>query len=172
MANAGNGKDSGLFGKIIVVVIAALVGGLLQYAGSSYLEGERRYLSTKREQLEKFYAPMEMLVRVNAKEFDRYIGANATEHDKQFIEQNIWYPNNSEIRSIIMNNGHLLDEVPEQIVDLLLHINVWLSQYELIYVDGKEDPPVFTAQKGYPWPNDVNDYIISHAQELRSALRE
>lgn len=172
MSNASNGKAGGLLAKIIVPVVAALVGGLLHYAGSSYLESERRYLSTKREQLEKFFAPMEMLVRVNAKEFKRYTAANTTEHDRSFIEQNVWFPNNTEIKAIIMNNGHLLDEVPDEIVDLLLHINVWLSQYDLIYAQGKAKPPVFTAHKGHAWPKGVDDYIIGRAQDLRTALRD
>lgn len=161
-------------------VIAALLGGILgllaatfgAYYTNKYIEQRRRYISTKREQLQYVYSPLEVLVRINAQEFNRYFEDNTTKDDREFIERRIWYPNNTEIRRIIMENSHLLTEVPEALLALLAHINVWLSEYELVYVKETKPSPVFAGPKGFKYPHEVNDYIYSKAKKLWEELNK
>lgn len=107
---------------------------------------------------------------MNKREFNRYFETDTTTDDREFIEKNIWYPNNLEIKRTMMENAHLLTEIPEELLKLLTHINVWLSEYELIYVKKLRGPPVFGGPKGYEYPQEADVYIFSKAEELRGIL--
>ncbi len=161
-----------IIASIITGILGLLAGTVGFYYANGYLEERREYVSTKREQLEYVYAPLEILAKMNKRAFDRYFMSETTNHDREFIEQNIWYPNNREIKRIIMEKSHLLTEIPEELLQLLTHINVWLSEYELVYVKKVKDPPVFGGPKGYGYPEKVNDYIYSKTDELRSILNK
>ena len=126
--------DSSVTAALISGVLALITGTVGMYIVNQYLEKRRELISTKREQLSKFYSPLEILLKINNLEFDRYFKENTTETDKEFIETEIWYPNNKEIKKIIMENGHQLPEVPQEILKLLGHINVWLSEYNLVHI--------------------------------------
>ena len=69
-----------------------------------------------------------------------------------------------------MKNGHLLPEVPEKILKLLGHINVWLSEYDLVYVKQEKKPPVFAGPKGYGYPTEADEHIYDKASALRSSI--
>jgi hypothetical protein len=153
----------------IITGALGLIGGTFgTYMVQRYIEEKREYLSTKREQLQYVFAPLEMLLKMNKAEFKRHF--DSSDEDKEFIETHVWYPNNSEIRKIIMEKSHLLTEIPEEFVKLLIHINVWLSEYELIYIKKIKKPPVFAAPKGYGYPTEVDDYVYSEAKKLRHIL--
>jgi len=156
--------------SIITGVLGLLGGTLGFYYANRYLEQRRQYLSTKREQLQHVFAPLEILMKMNKAEFNRYFKDDTATHDREFIEKNVWHPNNLEIKRIIMENSHLLTEIPEELLRLLTHINVWLSEFEMIYVKKKKEPPVFGGPKGYRYPSEVDDYIYSRTEELRQIL--
>ncbi len=164
--------DSDVTAALISGVLALITGTVGMYIVSQYLEKRRELISSKREQLSKFYSPLEMLLRVNNIEFDRYFKNNTTESDKEFIEMEVWYPNNMEIKKIIMENGHLIPEVPREILKLLGHINVWLSVYNLVYIKKEKKPPVFAAPKGYGYPKEADKYIYKKAADLRSSINK
>lgn len=164
--------DSDVTAALISGVLALITGTVGMYIVNQYLEKRRELISTKREQLSKFYSPLEMLLRINSLEFDRYFKESTTESDKEFIETEIWYPNNKEIKEIIMGNGHLLPEVPQEILMLLGHINVWLSEYNLVYVKKEKNPPVFAGPKGYGYPREADTYIYQKAADLRSSINK
>lgn len=161
-------------------VQAAVITGLLGLAGGSlvtyilqhYAEKKREYLSTKREQLQYVLAPLEVLLKMNKAEFKRYFDSSSIVEDRSFIETHVWYPNNLEIRKIIMEKSHLLPEIPDELLRLLSHINVWLSEYRLVYDKKVKSPPVFAGPKGYPYPTDVDDYIYSEAKKARDILNK
>jgi hypothetical protein len=156
--------------SIITGVLGLVAGTVGFYFANRYLERRREYLSTKREQLQYVFAPLDVLLKINKREFDRYFKEETTDLDREFIEKNVWYPNNLEIKRIIMEKSHLLGQIPEEILQLLSHINVWLSEYELIYVKRVKSPPVFGGPKGYGYPHGVDEYIYSQANELRRML--
>ena len=156
--------------SIITGVLGLLAGTVGFYIANQYLERRREYLSTKREQLQYVFAPLEVLLKMNKREFKRYFEDETTDEDREFIEKNIWYPNNLEIKRIIMEKSHLLGEIPEELLKLLSHINVWLSEYELIYVRKEKASPVFAGPKGYGYPHDADEYIYSRASDLRRML--
>lgn len=164
--------DSNITAAIISGFLALITGTVGMYIVNQYLEKRRDFLSSQRDQLKNFYSPLEILLKINSFEFDRYFEKNTTEDDKEFIETNVWYPNNKEIKKIIMENGHLLPEIPEEILKLIGHINVWLSEYELIYVKKEKKPPVFAGPKGYGYPKEADPYIYSMAASLRSSINK
>jgi len=155
---------------IITGVLGLLTGTVGFYFVNQYLEKKKQDISTKREQLQFVFAPLEILLKMNKREFERYTKQDTTEEDKEYIEQKVWHPNNTEAKRIIMEKSHLLKEIPEQLLDLLTHINVWLLEYELVYVKKVHPPPVFVGPKGYGYPKEADSYVFSKAEELRSAL--
>ena len=161
--------DEGI-AAIITGVLGLLTGTVGFYFANRHLEKKRQDISTKREQLQSVFAPLEILLKMNKREFDRYNKQDTELEDKEFIEKNVWYPNNVEVKRIIMERSHLLKEIPEELLTLLTHINVWLLEYELVYVKKVHKSPVFVGQKGYRYPKDADEYIFSRAKELRSAL--
>ncbi len=162
--------DGSVAAASISGILALITGTAGMYFVNKYLDERKEYLSTQRDRLRHFYSPLEILLKINEMEFDRYMKGTATEKDKEFIEKEIWYPNNREIRRIIMENGHLLTELPKEILDLLAHINVWLSEYHSVYVKEAKAPPVFAGPKGYRYPKEADHYIYARADELRRAL--
>lgn len=157
---------------VIITIITALLGALTGYVVNIQTEKRKKYLSTKREQLQYVYAPLELLTRINKQEFDRYFAENTTEADKEYIETQVWFPNNSDIKKIIMTNAHLLEDMPEAIYDLIAHINVWLSEYNLVYVVKSKKSPVFVAYKGHRYPREVDIIIKEKANQLRKILNK
>lgn len=144
---------------IIIPIITALLGILGGYLANMQLERKRKYLTTKREQLQFVYAPLEIITRINRQEFDRYFEEKTTDVEKEYIETFVWVPNNSEIRRILISQAHLLDDMPPEIYSLIRQINVWLSEYILLHTLKIEMGAVFGAQKGKGYPS-VTDKII------------
>ncbi len=155
-----------MYSELIVAVVATIVGSGATILISRYREN----ISTKKEQLQYFYAPMEILIRMNAKSYDRYRKVRDNEHDRVYIEKNIWYPNHLKTKELIMTQSHHLEAMPTEILDLLEHINVWLSEYELIHVKGEKSGPVFAGPKGYPYPTSSDEFIYQKAASLRKML--
>jgi hypothetical protein len=161
-------------------VIAAIITGVLGlftgtagfYFANRYLEKKKQDISTKREQLQYVFAPLEILLKMNKREFERYTKENTAIEDKEFIEKNVWRPNHAEVKRIIMERSHLLKEIPEELLELLTHINVWLLEYELVYVKEVHPPPVFVGPKGYRYPAKADAYVFSKAKELRDAINK
>ena len=154
----------------ITGIIGLITGTVGFYFANSYLEKKRESLSSKREQLKYVYGPLEINMRTSRQEFERYFEKNTTFDEKVFIEKQIWFPIHSETKRILMEESHYLNEIPEELLKLLEHINVWLSEYDLIYVKEKKNPPVFAGTKGYPYPKEADEYVFKKASELRSAL--
>ena len=50
------------------------------------------------------------------------------------------------------------------------HIDVWLSEYELIYEKKEKNPPVFGGPKGYGYPKKADEYIYNKSTKLRMKL--
>ena len=155
----------------IVTGIGGLVSGTVgYYLVHRFLERKREFLSTKRQQLQHVFAPLEILMRTNKRASERFFTTGTTVHDKEFIERNIWYPNHTEAMKILMEKAHLLPEIPQVFLDLITHINVWLTEYDLIYVKRKKKGPAFAGTRGYPYPSKADTYVIERAAELRKTL--
>lgn len=155
-----------IYSEIIVAIVAAVLG-----VGATMLTARyRENISTKKDQLRYFYSPMEILISMNQRSFQRYKNAKLDDRDRSYIEKNIWYPNHLKAKELIMNQSHHLTRIPEEILDLLEHINVWLSEYELIHVEKKGKGPVFAGPKGYPYPEKSDTFICDTASRLRKAL--
>ena len=75
---------------------------------------------------------------------------NMSGHDRNFIEKNIWYPNHVKTKELIMDQSHHRSEMSEEVLDLLEHINVWLSKYELICLERKGVRCCFCRTQGLP----------------------
>jgi len=163
--------DEGI-AAIITGVLGLLTGTVGFYIANRYLEEKRQAISTKREQLQFVFAPLEILLKMNKREFERHNKKETAIEDKEFIEKNVWYPNNSEVKRIIMERSHLLKEIPEELLELLTHINVWLLEYELVYVKKVHPSPVFVGPKGYRYPAKADAYVFLKAEELRGALNK
>src|SRR5215204_52992 len=101
---------------IITGVLGLLTGTVGFYFVNQYLEKKKQDISTKREQLQFVFAPLEILLKMNKREFERYTKQDTTEEDKEYIEQKVWHPNNTEAKRIIMEKSHLLKEIPEQLL--------------------------------------------------------
>ena len=156
--------------SIVSGMIGIIVGSVAFYFSNKILEDRKVFLSTKRDQLKYVFAPLDILVRTNGMAFERYFAPKTTIEDKEYIEKNVWYPNHLEIKQILMKHAHLLNEVPDVLLKLLNHINVWLSEYKLVYEEKNKKPPVFVKYKGYSYPREVDDYIKNEAAKLRSRL--
>lgn len=154
-----------------VTVIAFTSGSILTLILKSYLDKTREFQSTAKDQLKFVYAPLEMLIRSNFLAYERYFKSNTTKHDQEFIEKNIWYPNNTEIKKILMEHSHLLDSFSDTFQKLLTHVNVYLSEYQLVYVKKEKQPPAFAGTKGYPFPKEAEEEIPKIAEELRKKLK-
>ena len=154
----------------IIGIGGAIIGSICTLLTKRYLQKRREFYSTKRKQLKFIFAPLEILIKINGIEFERYFEKKTTIHDREFIEKQIWYPNHIKIKKILTDNSHLLEELPDIFLKLLRHINVWLSEYELIYVKKEKDSPVFGGPKGYSYPTAVDDYIIKETAKLRKML--
>src|SRR6478735_4371099 len=100
---------------VIIPIVTALLGILGGYLANTQLERKRKYLATKREQLQFVYAPLEIITRINKQEFDRYFDDKTTDIEKEYIETHVWFPNNSEMRRILMTQAHLLDDMPSEL---------------------------------------------------------
>ena len=156
--------------SVITGVLGLLAGTVGFYLANRYLEKRREFLSTRKEQLEYVYSPLEILMRMNKREFDRYFKPKTTKDDKVFIETHVWHRNNLAIKGIIMERSHLLTEIPDEFLKLLTHINVWLTEYDLVYVKKEKDPPVFAGPKGYGYPPKADTYVYERAANLRCLL--
>jgi hypothetical protein len=157
---------------IIIPVITALLGILGGYIANTQLEKRRKYLATKREQLQFVYAPLEIITRINRQEFDRYFDSKTTDAEKEYIETHVWFPNNSEIRKILITQAHLLEDMPEEMYSLMSHINVWLSEYNLVHTLKVKRGPVFVAYKGQRYPTAVDKVIQDKAAALRKIVNK
>lgn len=51
-------------------------------------------------------------------------------------------------------------KMPEEILVLLEHINVWLSEYELIYVKEERIGSVVAGPKEFPYPVESDEFIF------------
>ena len=109
-----------IYTELVVVVSGAIAGVLGTIITGRYRES----VSTKKDQLKSFYAPLEILIRMNKKGFDRHKKSGISQHDKEYIEKHIWYPNHLKTKEIIMEQSHYLRHMPDEILDLLEHINV------------------------------------------------
>jgi len=158
--------------SLFIPILTAMLGLIGGYIVNVQLERKRKLLATKRDQLQFVYAPLEMLTRINKLEFDRYFDEKTSRAEKEFIEQQVWFPNNSEIKKILVMHAHLLDEMPSELYDLVAHINVWLSEYNLIYVLQTKDAPVFVAYKGHRYPQKADQVIADKAAQLRKVLNK
>ena len=158
--------STAIFAAIIGFIAGSI--GLFMVTGS--LEKKRAYLSGKREQLKFFYSPLESLVKINSQEFEHYFKDDASNEDREFIEKTIWYPNFMEIKKVIMKNSHLLEELPDEILRLLNYINVWLADYDAVYVRQLKEPPVFVRPNGYSYPGESDAFIYQRAGALRKEL--
>jgi hypothetical protein len=157
----------------IIPGIIGIVGSFLALAINRSLDKRNKILATRREQLEKVFAPLEILSRVNKQEFDRFLKSKETDNaERDFIEQSIWYPNNLEIKRIIMTNSHLLPELPQEFLDLLDHINLWLFVYESKYVRKEHTGPVYAGPGGKPYPRGADEYIFKKAEEYRKIIQK
>lgn len=151
--------------------LAGLIGGsIVTLLTQRILHKQREFHATQRDQIENIYAPLEMLLKINQFGFDWYFKPNTKKSDKKYIERHIWHPNHLEIKKIIMKHTHLLEELPPLLQKLLIHINVWLSEYELIYNLEESDRPVFGGPKGYPYPKEVDQFVYDQAAKLRKKL--
>ena len=112
---------------ILAAISGFIAGGFGFYFITGSLEKKKAYLSGKREQLKYFYSPLESLVKINSQEFEHYFKNDATNEDREFIERTIWCPNFEEIKKVIMENSHLLEEIPDELLRLLNYINIWLT---------------------------------------------
>lgn len=157
---------------LILKIILALFGGLIGITGTIWTAKRRENISTKKDQLKHFYAPIEILIRMNDKAFKRYYESSSSPHDKLYIEKHIWYPNHMKTKELIMSQSHHLTKMPEEILALLEHINVWLSEYELIHIKEERTGPVFAGPKGFPYPPKSDEFICDTARELRGELNE
>ena len=162
--------------KLLPIILSGALGifsAMLAIFINKYFEKRNKILATRREQLEKVFAPLEVLSKVNKQQFKRF--ANSTEKaqsERDFIEQSIWYPNLLEIKRIIMTNSHLLSEIPDEFLQLLDHINLWLFVYESKYVEKTHTGPVYAGPKGQPYPEAADIYIFKKAAEYRSVLNK
>jgi hypothetical protein len=161
--------------KLLPFIIPGTIGAfsaILALLINRYFDKRNKLLATKREQLEKVFAPLEILAKVNKQEFDRFQQMEkVSKSERDFIEQSIWYPNHLEIKKIIMTNSHLLQEMPQEFLDLLDHINTWLFVYEEKYISKNHKGPVYAGPKGRPYPKEADDYIFKKAAEYRKALK-
>ena len=159
-----------------IAVVAGIMGMLAGSFGLfliiNHLEKKRASLSTKRQQLQQVYSRLEILIRINGQEFDHYFKTDATNDDREFIEKTVWHPNYLEIKKIILENSHLLEEIPDELLQLLNYINIWLSDYELVYIKNLKDPPVFVRTNGYSYPGESDEFIRSMAGNLRKQLNK
>ena len=88
---------------IIIPGTIGILGAILAIIINRYFDKRNKLLASKREQLEKIFAPLEILSKVNKQEFTRFQKiVNYIPGEREFIEQSIWYPNNLEIKRIIM----------------------------------------------------------------------
>jgi len=160
--------------KILPLMVSGAIGvvsAVLAILLNKFFETRSKRLATRREQLEKIFAPLEVLTRVNKQEFERIQKLGPDSHaEKEFIEQSIWYPNHTEIKRIIMTNSHLLPEIPQELLDLVDHINVWLFVYEKKYIKGDYSGPVYAGPRGKPYPKAADDYIFNTAARYRKKL--
>jgi len=157
-----------LYSEIFVGAFATAVGIFGTILTSRYREN----ISTKKDQLKHFYGPLEVLVLMNKRSFKRYFSEKTTSHEKSFIERNIWHPGHLKTKELIINQSHHLPKIPDEIIDLLEHINVWLSEYELIYDKKEKQGSVFAGTKGYPYPKKSDDFICETASKLRGKLNK
>lgn len=156
---------------LIQSLVTAVVGGGIGVAGTMWTARLRESRSARREQLQYFYAPMEILLNMNQRAFDRYLKAEMP-FDKEFIETNVWYPNHLKIKSLVMEQSHHLGHVPVEILELLDHINVWLAEYELVHVRKERSGPVFAGPRGNPYPKACDAFVYATARALRRSLNE
>jgi len=56
-------------------ILAGIIG---YYIVNRYLEKKRESLSTKRDQLQRVYGPLEVLMKMNKREFERYFASGTT----------------------------------------------------------------------------------------------
>ncbi len=155
---------------ILAAISGFIAGGFGLYLITGSLEKKKAYLSGKREQLKYFYSPIESLVKINSQEFEHYFKNDATNEDREFIEKTIWHPNFVEIKKVIMENAHLLEELPDEILRLLNYINIWLSDYDSVYIKQLKEAPVFVRPNGYSYPGESDDFIYQQAGALRKEL--
>jgi len=155
---------------IISGMIGLAIGGICIQSINRYLDTKAEYLSGKRDHLQFVYAPLEILTRINNQEFDRYLKNETSNEEREFIEQQIWYPNNIKIRDIIMEDSHLLDEVPEELIKLLTYVNAWLAEYDLVYIRKLKEAPVYARPQGYHYPGDADEFVARQASQLRKEV--
>jgi len=155
---------------IIAGILGFIAGGFGLFLISNHLEKKRNYLSNKRQRLKLVYSPLEALVKINSQEFDHYFKNDATNEDREFIEKTIWYPNFVEIKKVIMDNSHLLEEIPDELLRLLNYTNIWLSDYDSVYVRQLKDAPVFVRPDGYSYPGEADEFIYQQTSALRKEL--
>jgi hypothetical protein len=162
--------------KLLPVILPGTIGifsVILAILINRYFDKRNKILATKREQLEKVFAPLEVLTKVNKQEFERFQSMKqVSQAERDFIEQSIWYPNHIEIKKIIMSNSHLLSEIPQEFLDLLDHINLWLFVYEEKYTRKAHTGPVYAGPSGKPYPRAADDYIFGKATEYRKILKK
>ncbi len=155
---------------LIFGAIGILIGSLTFFFLHQYFERQRELFSTKREQLKYVFAPLEILLKINSQQYDHYLHDDTSKEEREFVEKNIWYPNYVEMKTILMEEVYLLDEIPDELLTLLNFINVWLSEYDLVYMKNTKEPPVFIRPKGNVYPTEVDRFIFQKAGELRKLL--
>lgn len=153
-------------------IVVAIVGGAIGILGTLWNAKRRENISTKKEQLHNFYAPMEILLQLNGKAYERYKKAKTGSHDREYIEKNVWYPNHIKTKEIIMTQSHPLTSMPSEVLDLLEHIDVWLSEYELIHIKKSKSGPVYAGPKGARYPKKSDSFVCNTAARLRKQLNE
>ena len=156
--------------ELITGLAGILAGTIGYYIVNRYLEKKRESLSTKRDQLQRVYCPLEVLMKMNKRELKRWSDPGTTAEYKLYMEQNVRYPNNKEIRRIIMEKSHLLPEIPEAFLELLTHINVFLTEYDMEYNKKMKNLPNLTGTDVYRYPESSDEFVFKKASNLRREL--
>lgn len=158
---------------IIIPGTIGILGAILAIIINRYFDKRNKLLASKREQLEKIFAPLEILSKVNKQEFTRFQKiVNQIPGEREFIEQSIWYPNNLEIKRIIMTQSHLLDHMPNEFLDILDHVNLWLFVYDAKYDKKTHHDHVYAGPHGKPYPTHADEFIFKKASMYRKLLNQ
>lgn len=98
--------------------------------------------------------------------FERYV------HNKEPRALRALWEGNSAALSLLKERRHLLpDDLQEDVDQLIVHYDVWLSEYASVVGDKEmttETPFVFAGPKGYPFPYEAEKHL---RERLESLLR-
>ncbi len=134
----------------------------------NYAVKKRLYREELNERrLSELYRPMDMVLKASKSAFQRH--PSATNEERVFIAE-LWHDYNEHMKELLMKNSHLIIEpdVPSEVVKLLEHIDAYMFDYEQFRAGKIPDP--FPAKRGYPFPDEVNEYFDSNSRKLVERL--